>query len=70
MNSIPVISKASLKDSHRIMECRPVQTKWFGPENIYALFGCEKKVEGKKVKGMIVEGMKVSRKLVESEVIV
>jgi hypothetical protein len=33
------------------------------------LFGWEKKVEGKKVRGMIVEGMNVDRKWVESEVI-
>jgi hypothetical protein len=30
--------------------------------NIKALFGWEKKVEGKKVRGMIVEGMNVDRK--------
>jgi hypothetical protein len=27
-----------------------------------AVFGCEKKVEGKKIKGKNVEGLKVSRK--------
>jgi hypothetical protein len=38
--------------------------KYLRETSTKALFGCEKKVEGKKVKGMIVEGMKVSRKLV------
>jgi hypothetical protein len=37
---------------------------------ILAVFGWEKKVEGKKVRGKNVEGMNVSRKWMESEMIV
>jgi hypothetical protein len=33
------------------------------------LFGLQRKVEGKKVRGKNVKGMKVSRKWVESEII-
>jgi hypothetical protein len=36
----------------------------------FALFGCKKKVEGKKVGGMIVEGMKLGGMWVESEMII
>jgi hypothetical protein len=34
------------------------------------MFGCKKKVEGKKVRGMIIEGKKVNRKWMESRMII
>jgi hypothetical protein len=42
-----------------------VRPKWY----FKALFGLQRKVEGKKVRGKNVKGMKVSRKWVESEII-
>ena len=36
----------------------------------FTMFGCKKKVEGKKVRGMIIEGKKVNRKWMESRMII
>jgi hypothetical protein len=39
-------------------------------ENVKAMFGYKKKVEGKKVRGKIIEGKKVNRKWMESRMII